>query len=719
MKKKKPLFKRKFFFLTSLVIIAMLLLYSRLVFLAVSPTIDGIEINHFARQRNMANIELPARRGNIYDRNGLNLATAVSSYTVIAFIDESRTNNLNRPNHVVDKRMTARTLAPVLNMEEDYIYGLLNRRGYQVELGPGGRDISELLKREIESLNLPGIAFLEKPSRHYPNGDFASYIVGYVRRFDEEVVNNGIRRFNYNIVGELGIEGLYNEKLSGEPGKHIFQRDRFGHRIPNTPEQRIEAQDGYDVYLTIDNGIQRFLEASVKDVQKNYQPEWIQISVLEAKTGRLLGSATTPSFNPNRLNIVNYENPLTTFLFEPGSTMKTYTYMCAMEHGLYNEHVKVKSGRVQIHDRTVTDWRVEGFGMINFAEGFKHSSNVAAVKLVQSLSPQQLRDCFLRYGFGSKTDIQLPRELNGRLPFTNQVEKANAAFGQGLTTTAIQHLQGLTMIANDGYMLKPHVIDRIYDPNNKEYIYQAEIEKQAIVDQEIAEKMQELMHQVIYEEGGTGRLYRDNNYSILGKTGTAEIFDNQRGRYLTGDYNYVYSFAGMFPADDPEIIIYSAMKKPTYGRHLGMLYANNEIIENIGKYLGIGYKKEENNAFHAFEVENYINRNIDQVKKLKEEYTDFSVIIICDGKRVIDQRPHSGANLLPNDKLLILTEGEEVFVPDFRHWSRRRVQDFAELTKIDYNIDGWGYVKTQNIESGTILNREDTFEFLLESKIFE
>jgi len=695
----------------------MLILYGRLVFLAVSPEIDGIDMAHFARQRNTANIRLPAQRGNIYDVNGLNLATSVSSYTVIAFIDESRTTNPNRPHHVVDKQKTAEILAPILDMEVDYIYRLLNRRGYQVELGPGGRDITETTRREIAALNLPGISFIKKPDRHYPNGDFASYIIGYVRRFEEVVENDGLRRINYNIVGELGIESRYNELLSGEDGQLIYQRDRFGNRIPETPQTRVPAVDGHDIYLTIDSGVQRFLESAVKDVARTYQPEWIQISVLEAKTGRILGSATTPSYDPNRLNIVNYENPLTSFPFEPGSTMKTFTYMCAMEHGLYNENSLIQSGKMQIYDRTISDWRSEGWGRITFDEGFKYSSNVVAANLVKNLKPYELYDCFHRYGFGQKTEIELPREFSGSLPFVNQVEKANAAFGQGLSTTAIQHLQGLTMIANDGYKIKPAIIDRIYDPNLKEDVYQHEVEKTKVVEQAIADKMKQLLYSVVHEEGGTGHLYRNNSFDIIGKTGTAQIFNPATGQYLFGEHNYIYSFAGMFPYEDPEIIIYAAMKKPTHSRHLGMLYAVDEIIENIGKYFNIGFDKKPKEELNFYQTENYVNQLTVDVKEVYQE-KNVELIVIGNGDRIIKQFPENDTLLLPNDKLFLVTNGDEIKMADVIGWSRKHLMLYLSIIDVDYEIEGYGFVKTQSISPDTLLDEETILKFTLEANNF-
>lgn len=719
MAKKKPPFLKRIFNSINIIVILMLVLYTRLVFLAVSPEIDGIDMSDFAKQRNTANIILPAKRGTIYDKNGLNLASNVSSYTVIAFLDSSRTINTSRPMHVVDKMKTAEKLAPLINMSEETIFNLLSRDGYQVELGPGGRDISELKKREIEALNLPGISFMPQPKRNYPNGDFASYIIGYAKRHENIINDKGIRRIHYEIIGELGIEGMYNNILNGVDGELIYQRDRFGHKIPDTNEMRIDEIDGQDIYLTIDSSIQRFLEAAVKDVNETYSPEWIQISVMEAKTGKLLGSATTPSYNPNILNITNYENPLVSFLFEPGSTMKTFTYMCALENGIYDDAKKFESGRVEIHDRVISDWNRDGWGIINYDEGYKYSSNVSAFTLVRDLKAHELEECFRKYGFGAQTNIELPRESNGTIPFRNEVEKANAAFGQGLTTTAIQHLQGLSIIANDGYLVKPYVVDKIFDPNTSEYTFVNKSEKEKVVEKETTDKLKKLMYSVVNETGGTGAAYRANRFEVIGKTGTAQIFNTKTGSYMSGGSNYIYSFGGMFPAENPEIIIYAAMERPAHSANLGMARATKEVIDNIGKYLAIGFDKAETENVISLQIENYINKNLVDVKEnlLKN---GINPIIIGSGEKVINQRPMPGTRIFPSERLILLTEEPEIKIPNFKNWSRKDVLYFKELTGIEMQISGYGYVVSQNIEPDSILTSEYELEIVLKSRnVFE
>ena len=292
-------------FVFKIFLFCMLILLIQLCYLSLSPNIYGINMDLFAANRNTVEKTLYATRGTIFDSNGSILAQNVNSYTVIAYLSETRTGSSPTPLHVVDKKSTAEALAPILDMSAEYIETLLNKTSYQVELGPGGREITELKKEEIEKLNLPGIDFIENYKRYYPNGDFASYIIGYAKKNEVKTKVDGKEVISEDLVGELGIESHYNKFLKGTNGYTIYQKDRFGYKIPDTKETTVKAVNGSDIYLTIDSSIQRFAEASVKEVTEEYNPEWMILAVMDAKTGDILASATSPSFDPNTRNIKN------------------------------------------------------------------------------------------------------------------------------------------------------------------------------------------------------------------------------------------------------------------------------------------------------------------------------------------------------------------------------------------------------------------------------
>ena len=359
-----------------------LILFGRYCYLALSPNINGRNMKVFAESRNTVSKTLTAKRGTIYDMSGNVLAQNVTSYTLIAYLDENRSTK-TQINHVKDIDATAKALAPVLGADEQDLKEKLqngkDKGRYQIEFGSVGKNLTEIKKDEIEKLNLPGIDFEESYKRYYPNGDFASYILGYAKT-NEYYDKTG--KLTTSIDGELGIEAKFDDELKGTDGYLTYQQDRFGYKIPDTKEERIDALDGKDIYLTLDSAIQRFAETEVQKINSEYEPEWSLITVMDAKTGDILASASTPSFNPNLRNITSYENPLVSNAFEPGSTMKIYTYMCAIEKGTYNGAETFKSGSIQVADATIRDWNNTGWGNITYDKGFEYSSNVGVSTMI-------------------------------------------------------------------------------------------------------------------------------------------------------------------------------------------------------------------------------------------------------------------------------------------------------------------------------------------------
>lgn len=706
-------------FVFKIFLFCMLILLIQLCYLSLSPNIYGINMDLFAANRNTVEKTLYATRGTIFDSNGSILAQNVNSYTVIAYLSETRTGSSPTPLHVVDKKSTAEALAPILDMSAEYIETLLNKTSYQVELGPGGRGITELKKEEIEKLNLPGIDFIENYKRYYPNGDFASYIIGYAKKNEVKTKVDGKEVISEDLVGELGIESHYNKFLKGTNGYTIYQKDRFGYKIPDTKETTVKAVNGSDIYLTIDSSIQRFAEASVKEVTEEYNPEWMILAVMDAKTGDILASATSPSFDPNTRNIKSYDNPLISLTYEPGSTMKTYTYMCAIEKGTYNGSETFKSGEIKIGDDTVKDWNIDGWGTITFDKGYEYSSNVGVSYMMQKfISKADLRDCLTKYGFGAKTEIELYNELSGSINFNYPIEVASAAFGQGITTTALQQLQGLTIISNNGKMLRPHIVKKIVDTNTNEVIYKRKVEEsEQLISTTTVSKMKDLMYNVIHgsDAGTTGRSYNIDGFDIIGKTGTSQIFDNKAGKYLTGDNDYIFSFAGMYPKDNPEIIIYGAMKKPKYGKNTGLSIASKSVMSSIAKYRGMFSEVNKNTSLTKISLESYINKNTTEIKD-KLTSAGINVVLLGNGDRIINQYPSKGMTLISGDRVILMTNDSNVKMPNIMGWARQDAMGLFKLIGMEYSIEGYGFVTSFSIKQGEAINKESSISVTLGSK---
>lgn len=704
-KKQKWKLPRKTFVFYLVFIFALFIQY---VHLSLFPKLYGIDMKQFSLNRNTISNTIYAKRGSVFDRQGDHLAINVTSYTVIAYLSPTRTGSGTEIKHVQDPEYTAFKLSPILNMSVDKLKELMSKDLYQVELGPGGRGITELKKQEIEALNLPGIDFIEDQKRYYPNGDFASYIIGYAKKNDDG-----------SIVGEMGIESKYDDILKGTDGFEEYQQDLNGYKIPDTKEFRTNPENGKNIYLTLDSNIQRFLETAVKTNSKKYNPDWMVISVMDAKTGDVLGSAATPSFDPNIKDITNYENPLSSFLFEPGSTMKTYTYMCAMEKGTYDGSKTFESGKYKIGDDTVKDWNGYGWGTINYDLGFEYSSNVGIANLMnEALTRDELKECYHKYGFDDITGIELGRELSSDMNFKYDIEVANAGFGQGILTTPIQHLQALTIISNNGKMLKPHIVEKIENSDTGEITYERQIEEsEKLVSDQTLSKIKELMYNVVngQNEGTTGTRYKIDGLDVIGKTGTAQIYDDKNGGYLTAENAYIYSFAGMFPKDEPQIIIYAAIKKPNFGNTITISEPVVDVMKNIAKYKNINTtKKEENKDIKQYTLDNYMNKNKDEVvNNLKEQ--KINTVVIGDGNTIIDYYPKD--KIVSNDRIILITNGQNKVIPNMTNWSKREAKFLLDYLGIKYTLNGNGYVKTQTVKEHTPITPELEITLTLENKI--
>lgn len=685
---------------TVFILISFFVIELRMAYIALSPNVDGINIQEFASRRNTTKKILRANRGVIYDASGDVLARNVTSYTVVAILSSSRSDRIQNVEEAATK------LSPVLNMDKTRLVKLLSQNLYQVELGPEGRGITIQKKEEVEALDITGIEFIEDTKRNYPNGDFASYIVGYAKTYVKD--NSKV------IIGELGIEGLYNKELTGTDGYFKYEQDTSGRQIPDTPEERVDAKNGNDIYLTIDSNIERFTESAMKELEKNAKPEWGVIALMDAKTGAILASSTTPSFNPNKLNITNYENPLVSYAFEPGSTMKTYSYMCAIEKGTYEGTKTFESGIIKIEGGgTIKDWNTKGFGTISFDKGFEYSSNTGAVNLMRNfITKQELLDCYKKYGFGEKTGVELSRELSGKISFNYDLEVANATFGQGITTTPIQHLQGLSIIANNGKMLKPYIVKKIVNTSTNEIVYEGKKqESERLVSIDTVNKMKELLKDVV--EGKdvytTGSLYYRENLGIIGKTGTGEIWNNQKGSYESGGYNYIYSFAGMFPYDEPQIIVYAAMKKPTSGPTSNLSKLVKTVASDVSKYLDLSNVPKE--TLSSFEMKNYFNKDINDA-----DMENVKLFVIGNGNKIIDQYPSVNTMVVENDVVILKTNGKEIKMPSFIGLSLKETKKLCSMLGITCDIEGNGYVINQDIKENTIIDKEMIVKLVLKEK---
>lgn len=670
----------------------------RLGYLCLTGKVDGINLKSFANKRNTKKETLYALRGNIYDVNGDVLAQTINSYTIIAYLDESRSKDSKVPLHVVNKEDTAEKLATVLDMSKEQILERLNKKAYQVEFGSKGKGLTELQKEAIENLNLSGIDFITTHKRYYPNNNFLSYVIGYTSS-DEKG----------NMKGLMGIEKQYDEKMTGTNGFVKYQKDLNGYKFPNSNEIRKEKIDGNDVYLTIDSNVQMSLETAINKAQNESSANWIVAIVADAKTGKILGSATSPSFNPNTKDIKNYLNPLVSYTYEPGSVMKTYSYMAALENNPtwdpYNTNCE--TGPYEIGDDTVRDWNKTGWGLIPYSRGYTLSSNTCVANMIKNyLSKQKLMDYYKKLGFGQKTNIDLPNEYTGKVKFKYDVEVVNAGFGQGITTTPIQQIKALTAISNNGVILNPYIVSKTVNSSTKEVTYKAAVkEGEKVASTETINKIKDLMYRVVNSDSSetTGSKYKMDGYDLIGKTGTAQIANPRTGKYYDGKYDYITSFSGMYPKDDPKVILYVAFQR-SYNSNV-LPQTVQTIVRDTAKYLGIFEEAPEiNKEVTTYKLGSYKNKTTESVKQSLDA-SGASYVIFGDGNKVISQYPNKNSKVSTKDKVFIFTNGT-ITMPDLTNYSVKEADVVLSKLGIKHTINASGYIGYQSVSAGTVINSD-------------
>ncbi len=674
----------------------------KLSLVSLKKTTNGVDLTAFVENRNTETEVLKAKRGSIKSSDGEILAQTINSYTLIAYLSESRTKDPDNPQHVVDKEATAKALAPILGTTEEYILSRLNQEAYQVEFGTSGKNLSTITKNQIEDLALPGIDFIESNKRYYPMSNFASYIIGYAKSNDDG-----------NIVGQMGIEAYFDDELQGVDGYTIYQKDAYGYTMPNTTTVTEEPVQGKDIYLTIDSKIQLFVENGIQEISKDNNMDWLTFSVMDAKTGAIVASASNPNFNLNTLaDIKSYLNPLTTYTYEPGSTMKIFSFLAAMENNVYDGSKKYKSGTIKIDDATIKDFNGKGWGTITFDEGFAYSSNVAATNLAIELGRENLYNYYASLGFGRQTGVTLPNEAQGDIDFTYRTEVATASFGQGITTTPIQNLQALSILANDGVEIQPYIVEKVVDSETGETTYQHErTELGTKASKENIDKMLSLLHDVVYSGKTDAKYYESDNITLVGKTGTAQI-TGSNGGYLSGKYDYVRSFAGVFPYENPQYIIYVSVKRydGVYREFAEMV---KKVVEEIAKYKNLTELIEEVDTDKIITLDNYISSDIQSVEeKLKK--INLSVVKLGNGKYIINQYPNKGTVVLAGSKLFLKTNGPEYTMPNITGWSVSEVNTLCKLLGLKLKSNGYGKVKSFSIAEGTKIVNGSSLEVTFE-----
>ncbi|MCJ1764331.1 penicillin-binding protein [Mammaliicoccus sciuri] len=676
-------------------------------YLMISGHSAGEDLAYRASEKYLRQTVAEPERGKIYDRNGKVLAEDTDSYKLVAILDKKMSEGSDKPRHVKDKKKTAKALAKILDMDEDDILDKLKtKNAFQVEFGQKGKDLTYKQKTQIEKLKLPGLTFETEKKRFYPNGNFASHLIGLA---DKDPDTNKLK-------GVSGAEKVFDSYLKGKTGKNSYKQDIWGMLVPNS-EDSIKAQNGDDVHLTLDSNIQVFVENALDEMVDRYEPKDLFAVVMDAKTGEILGYSQRPTFNPDTKKDFGkkWANDLYQNTYEPGSTFKTYGLAAAIEEGKFEPNKKFKSGHREIDGFKIYDWNDDGWGNIPMTTGFTYSANTLMMKLQDLVGADKAKAYYEKFGFGKKTGGLFDSEAPGNIAFDNELQRKTSSFGQSTTVTPIQMLQAETAIINQGNMLEPYYVKSIQNKESNETIKKGE--KKVVgnpISKDTAKKTMTELDKVVNSKESHATNYKIDGYRVAGKTGTAQVPDTKNGGYVDGANPYFVSFMGYAPAKDPEVVVYAGMslaqKRDLEAYEYGVSRGFNPIMENTLKYLDVEETegKAKTNETDVPDVVNMSTQKAtDAIKGKKLE-----PIVIGKGDKIKKQIPLKGKNVQDKERILLVTDGE-MTMPDTENWTKRDLLKLQEATGIEVESEGSGYVSEQSVSQNQTIKSGTKVKFTL------
>ncbi|CAM3171877.1 penicillin-binding transpeptidase domain-containing protein [Lactiplantibacillus plajomi] len=677
----------KWLYFGAMVVFAILVI--RFSYIAITHRANGADLKSYTRKLYTTDTVVAAKRGTIYTANGDPIAEDTSTYTIYAIMAKNQKSANGKALYVKDNEQVAKVLAKYLPISRKKALATLEKGAgkFQVEFGTAGKNITLTTKEKIEAEHVTGLHFIQSEARLYPNGMFASHLVGLTD--SKDVKNSESTR----LVGSMGIEQAFNKQLSGSNGRRVVTKQGYQGAVKASKK----VQNGNNVYTTIDTKLQTILETKVSAVADQVDPKAMTATLMNAKTGAILATTQRPTFNAQTKKGLSkmWRNQLVEDTFEPGSTMKVFTMAAAIDSGNYNDNITVPTGTYRIDNKVVPDWNTSGWGNITYAKGFALSSNVAMAHLEQTMGAKTWLKYIKRFGLRSSTNSGLANEQTGSIQFTYPIEQADTSFGQGIQVTPMQMLQGFTAISNGGKMLKPYFISKITNPNTHKTVYKA---KPKVVGNPIsaktASKVLKHMQDVVYKSYGTGTAYKIKNYRIAAKTGTAQVSNGST--YATGDNSYLYSVVGMAPAKNPKYIMYITMKQPTLsGTSATDLMAGifTTVMERA-----LEEQKASESKTPAVKMADLTGKTTAAAQKAAKK-ADLTPVVVGKGSRIVKQSLSAGTSVTSGQRVVLVTNGQ-MYMPDLTGWSASEVAEFADLTGLKLSTNGTGYVKMQSISAG-------------------
>ena len=684
----------------------------------------GADLVKEAKKVHQTTRTVPAKRGTIYDRNGVPIAEDATSYNVYAVIDKKYKSATGKILYVEDSQFNkvAEVFHKYLDMDESYVKEQLAQPNLtQVSFGAKGNGITYAnmmaIKKDLKDASVEGIDFTTSPNRSYPNGQFASSFIGLAQLHENE---DGSK----SLLGTSGLESSLNTILAGTDGIITYEKDRLGNIVPGTEQISQKTVNGKDVYTTLSSPLQSFMETQMDAFLEKVKGKYMTATLVSAKTGEILATTQRPTFNADTKEGITedfvWRDILYQSNYEPGSAMKVMTLASSIDNNTFPSGEYFNSSELKIADATIRDWDVnDGLttgGMMTFSQGFAHSSNVGMSLLEQKMGDATWLDYLNRFKFGVPTRFGLTDEYAGQLPADNIVNIAMSAFGQGISVTQTQMIRAFTAIANDGVMLEPKFITALYDPNDQT----ARKSQKEIVGNPVSKDAasQTRTHMVLVGTDPTyGTMYNHNTgkatvnvpgQNVALKSGTAQIADEKNGGYLVGSTNYIFSVVAMNPAENPDFILYVTVQQPEHYSGIPLGEFTNPILERASAMKeSLNLQSPAKNLDQVTTESSYAMPSIKDISPgdLAEALRRNIVqpIVVGTGTKIKESSVEEGKNLAPNQQVLLLSDKVEE-IPDMYGWKKATAEAFSKWLNIELEFEGSGStVQKQDVRANTAI----------------
>ena len=696
----------------------------------------GVNLSKGAEVVHQKTVTVAARRGTIYDRNGVPIAEDATTYNVYAIIDKSYKSATGKILYVEESQYdkVAEIFNQYLELDKDYVKTQLSQKNLkQVSFGAQGNDITysnmNAMREAFEAAGIEGIDFTTSPNRSYNNGVFASQFIGLAQLQEDKEGNKTLK-------GTSGMEQALDRILAGQNGVVTYEKDRNGNVVPGSEKVSVQAEDGKDVYTTLSADLQTYLETRMNAFQEKVKGKFVNATLVSAKTGEILATSQRPTYNAdtkeglNEKNLGNWNTMLYQGQYEPGSTMKVMTLASAIDNGSFNPNDTFDSREYKVMDATIRDWNVnmgisEG-GTLTFAQGFTYSSNVGMTILEQKMGNDKWLDYLSKFKFGLPTRFGMGNETYGSLPGDNYVTIAMSSFGQGIGVTQVQMLRAFSSVANDGVMVEPKFINAIHDPKTNT----ARKTATEIIGNPVSEKAAQTTRDYMVQVGtdayhGTLNVGGEPVIQVAGqnvavKSGTAQIADENG--YLEGENDNIYSVVVMTPAENPEFIMYVTVQQPEekFQPIFWQEVVNPVLEEAVALKDSLNLTTEATPALETVTEEtSYKMPSLEELTKqlgLKHQVSPGGLadelrrnlvqpIVLGTGGKIKKVSVKEGKNLKANQQVLILSDDLDS-LPDMYGWTKANVERFAKWQDIEVTFKGEGSkVVKQSEKTNTSLKK--------------